>query len=138
MRHTFFHDVRRELVLRQRQHFTAHRTYQFGFVLLFTVFCEIIKLSYLSIRLLLFFLIQSGEERDGKDHRIDFNRRTQYVLNHVIPVLVLNQLFNVLVHFVKYRRRLFGRTMFEYALNDPASVRVCGQRQNLVENRTRL
>lgn len=38
VRYAFLHDVRREFVLRQRQHLTADRAYQFGFVLLFTVF----------------------------------------------------------------------------------------------------
>lgn len=60
---------------------------------------------------------------------------TEHVLDDVVPVLVLDQLFNVRVKFVQDGGRLFRGAVLQDSLDHPAAVRVSRQGKHLAGDR---
>jgi hypothetical protein len=56
---------------------------------------------------------------------------TKHMLDHVVSVLVLDELLDIRVQLLENGHRLVGGAVFENALDHPAAVRVCGQRVHL-------
>jgi len=56
---------------------------------------------------------------------------TKHMLDHVVSVLVLDELLDIRVQLFENGHRLVGGAVFEDALDHPAAVRVCGQRVHL-------
>jgi hypothetical protein len=53
------------------------------------------------------------------------------MLDNVVSVLVLDQLLDVRVQFVENWQCLLSGAVFKDALDNPAAVGVCGQREHL-------
>lgn len=53
------------------------------------------------------------------------------MLDHVVSVLILDELLDVRVQLFENGHRLVGGAVLEDALDDPAAVGVCGQGEHL-------
>lgn len=53
------------------------------------------------------------------------------MLDDIVAILVLKQLFSVLVQLLQHRCCLLTCAVLQDALDHPAAIRVCGQSENL-------
>lgn len=60
------------------------------------------------------------------------------MLDDIVAILVLKQLFSVLVQLLQHRCCLLTCAVLQDALDHPAAIRVCGQSENLALHTEKL